>query len=57
MAEFLDMNGYGAFIWPAYGAVAAVLIAIFISSRRYVSKTQSELETLNAGRGGDQDEA
>jgi heme exporter protein CcmD len=57
MAEFFDMNGYGNFIWPAYGAVTVVLFAIFISSRRFVAKTQSELETLSPERAGDQDEA
>lgn len=47
MAEFLDMGGYAAFIWPAYGAVAAVLAGIWFASKWFVSSTEAELEQLN----------
>lgn len=27
ISELLQMGGYGAYVWPAYGLVAVVLIA------------------------------
>jgi heme exporter protein D len=32
-AEFLDMGGYAAFVWPAYLITIAVLIANFLLPR------------------------
>ena len=29
MAEFLDMGGYGAYIWSVYGLAAVIMIALF----------------------------
>lgn len=31
-SQFLDMGGYGAFVWPAYGLTAVVLLALLIYS-------------------------
>ena len=31
--EFLDMGGYGSFVWPAYLITAAVLIANLLLPR------------------------
>lgn len=28
LAEFFAMGGYAAFVWPAYGIAAAVLLAL-----------------------------
>ena len=33
LREFLDMGGYGAFVWSAYGIWAAVMVWIAISAR------------------------
>ncbi len=30
VTEFLDMGGYAAFVWPAYGIVAVALLLILI---------------------------
>jgi len=57
MAEFLEMGGYGAFVWPAYGAVALVLLGLWITSRRFVATTEAELDNLNPRQTGDRDEA
>ncbi|HET7570937.1 MAG TPA: heme exporter protein CcmD [Gammaproteobacteria bacterium] len=32
--EFLTMGGYAAFVWPAYGVVAVVMIANVVIARR-----------------------
>ncbi len=34
MDPFFAMGGYAAFIWPAYGATAAILIGLLIASVR-----------------------
>jgi heme exporter protein CcmD len=33
VAEFLDMGGYAAFVWPAFGLVMSVLIYNVWSAR------------------------
>jgi len=44
---FLDMNGYGNFIWPAFGISAIILLGILVHSQRFLKRTEKELETLN----------
>ena len=34
MMEFLNMGGYGAYIWTAYGVSAFALVGLLISSLR-----------------------
>ena len=34
MHEFLNMGGYGAYVWSAYGLAALVLVANVVISRR-----------------------
>jgi heme exporter protein D len=34
MSEFLDMGGYGAYIWPCYALTLIVLVGIAVSARR-----------------------
>ena len=40
---YLDMGGYGDFIWPAYVIVTIVLTGLLIASRRFVKATEAEL--------------
>lgn len=47
MYAFLHMGGYGGFIWPAYGIVAAVLIGLLVTSRRFARSSADELAALN----------
>ena len=44
---FLDMRGYGIFIWPAFGISAIILLGILVNSQRFLKRTEKELETLN----------
>mgnify|MGYP002633154191 CR=1 FL=1 len=62
--EFFAMGGYAAYVWPAYGIVALVLIGLFAAGRRFQRTTETELAGLRpAGRrrgtepGADGDEA
>jgi len=43
---FIDMGGYGAFIWPSYGLSALVLVAILWQSRARLKRSGAELERL-----------
>ena len=40
MAEFLDMGGYAAYVWPAYGVFAAVLGGLAVWSVRRNRQTR-----------------
>ena len=43
---FLDMGGYGDFIWPAYVIVTIVLAGLLIFSRRFVKAAEAELGSI-----------
>ena len=47
LTAFLDMGGYGQFVWPAYGVVAVVLIGLFIDSLRSLKTAETELAALD----------
>ena len=40
---FLDMGGYGHFVWPAYGVVAVVLVGLMLASRRSLKSAEATL--------------
>jgi heme exporter protein D len=46
MREFLAMGGYAAFLWPAYGAAAFVLIGLLVWTLSAYRRHQRELEVL-----------
>jgi len=45
---FLAMGEHGAFIWPAYGLTAAVMIGFTVSSLRDLSARRKALRALEA---------
>lgn len=47
--EFLEMGGYAAFVWPAYGATVIVMAAVALSSIRTLLWHQRELKRIEAG--------
>ncbi len=47
MAAFFEMGGYAGFIWPAYGAVAVVLVGLMVLSRRSLRSAETELAALD----------
>ncbi|MDH5188416.1 MAG: heme exporter protein CcmD [Rhodospirillaceae bacterium] len=47
MNEFLEMGGYAAFVWPAYGLSAGVLVVIAWLSIRDLKNTQNTFEKLS----------
>lgn len=53
---FFAMGGYAAFVWPAYGIAAAVLIGFALLSWRRLKAAERALERPDAvGRAGGDD--
>jgi heme exporter protein D len=49
LRDFFEMGGYGAYVWPAYGVTALVMLALLVATLRRLSARQkaiSELEPL-----------
>ena len=57
VAEFLEMGGYAAFVWPAFGATALVMVATLIASLRMLRRNEAALEALKAQTKEGSDEA
>lgn len=53
IATFLDMGGYAAFVWPAFGLTAVVMVALAIVSHRAARSAERRFaEIEQAGRPG-----
>jgi heme exporter protein D len=50
MAEFFSMGGYAAYVWPAYGVAAVILVAMLIVSLRGLRRHEALLKTLETSR-------
>jgi heme exporter protein D len=48
LSDYLSMGGYAAFVWPAYGAAALILIGFAIDSWRRVTRAEAALRRLEA---------
>lgn len=54
ISAFLEMGGYGAFVWPAYGVTAAVMIGIALWAWRAQRAARARVARLEAlARDGD----
>lgn len=47
MNEFLEMGGYAAFVWPAYGLSVGVLVLIAWLSIKNLKETQNTFDKLS----------
>ena len=52
--SFFEMGGYAAYVWPAFGAAAAIMIALLVASLRAMRAREAELRALEAARRGRQ---
>ncbi|OHC75275.1 MAG: heme exporter protein CcmD [Rhodospirillales bacterium RIFCSPLOWO2_12_FULL_58_28] len=44
--KFLQMGGYAAYVWPCFILTAAVLVAMLVSSMRFMKKSENILKSL-----------
>jgi heme exporter protein CcmD len=42
MRAFLDMGGYGAYLWPAYGITLAVIVLNIVWARRALGQAREQ---------------
>jgi heme exporter protein D len=50
ISEFFQMGGYAAFVWPAFGVTAAVMVGLAITSQRRLRANETALAALQAER-------
>ena len=46
--EYLSMGGYAAFVWPAFGVTAIVMVALLVASIRGLRKERRTLELMES---------
>ena len=46
--SFFEMGGYAAYVWPAFGAAAGVMVALLVLSVRTMRAREAALRTLEA---------
>jgi heme exporter protein D len=51
--SFWEMGGYAAYVWPAFGATAVILIALLVISVRTLRARERTLGTLETARSGE----
>lgn len=44
MSAFLDMGGYGVYVWSAYGVTCVVLVALALSTWRHSRRLHRKLQ-------------
>ena len=48
LTSFLEMGGYGGFVWPAFGVTAVLMLALLVDSLRRLKAGERALERLEA---------
>ena len=51
LGEIFHMGGYAAYVWPAYGAAAAVLGGLLVESLSRLRRAERRLAALEASDG------
>jgi heme exporter protein D len=51
ITDFLNMGGYAAFVWPALGLTAVILIAMAVTSTRQLRANEAALHTAEQAGG------
>ncbi|MDE0050509.1 MAG: heme exporter protein CcmD [Rhodospirillales bacterium] len=46
--SFFEMGGYAAYVWPAFGAAAVIMIGLLVLSIRTMRAREAALRTLEA---------
>ncbi len=50
MAEFFAMGGYAAYVWPAYGATALVMVGLLAVTLKALRSGEATLKALEGSR-------
>ena len=50
---FIEMGGYGGYVWPAFGATAVVLLGLLLVSLRSLRARENALAALQRRRSED----
>ena len=50
MSEFFEMGGHAGYIWPAYGLVTLVMLALFEASRRFAKRNEALLKVMEMNK-------
>lgn len=48
ITEWVAMGGYAAYVWPAWGLTAAVLVGLLLATLRAVRRNEADLAALQA---------
>ena len=48
IVDALALNGYGSYVWPAYGFAAIVLIGLFVAAQRRLLHAERDAERLRS---------
>ena len=51
LSAFLDMGGYGVFVWPSFAITVTVLAGLLVASVRSLGARERELAALRAEEG------
>ena len=46
--SFFEMGGYAAYVWPAFGAAATIMVALLVLSIRTMRAREAALKNLEA---------
>ena len=46
--SFFEMGGYAAYVWPAFGAAAVIMVVLLVLSIRTMRAREAALNTLEA---------
>ena len=50
LSSFLNMGGYGGYVWPSYALTALVMVGVLVGSIRAARAREAELEQLQKMR-------
>jgi heme exporter protein D len=50
ISNYLTMGGYAAFVWPAYGVAASIMIGLWFSSASAYRRNRRALDRLQQER-------
>jgi len=46
--DFIDMSGYGGYVWPSYLVTAGVMIVMLVASQRLLKANLATMEALES---------